>query len=117
MSDVRAETGTPTFIDRYSRGEASPGDIDACIGQWHDTNKRRAEYPPLHEFLGLSHVEYEVRRYDPFALPCILRARRSGRDLVEVMAERYEELRTANRAADATTLFSLGNWLKARSRH
>jgi hypothetical protein len=60
MPDVRAETGTPTLFDRYSRGDASPDHIDACIGQWHDTNKQRAECPPLHEFLGLSHVEYKV---------------------------------------------------------
>jgi hypothetical protein len=63
----------------------------------------------------LSHEEYEVWLYDPFSLPNILLARRSGRSLVDIMADRFEELRAANRPTDATILFSLGNWLKTRS--
>ena len=117
MSEIRADARTPSFFDLYSRGEASPDDIDDHVGRWHDTYNKLPQYPPLHEFLGLSREEYEVWLYDPFALPYILQARRSGGDLVEIMAARYEELRAANRAADGTILFSLGNWLKAHSRH
>jgi hypothetical protein len=116
MSEIRADARTPSFLDLYSRKEASPDDIDDHIGRWHDTYERLSKNPPLHEFLGLSREEYEVLLYDPFALPCILQARRSRSDLVAIMAVRYEALRAANREADGTILLSLGNWLKAHSR-
>jgi hypothetical protein len=117
MSEPRADAGTLSFFDLYSRGEASPDDIEDHIGRWHDAYKGVSRHPPLHEFLGLTRMEYEAWLYDPFALPYILQARRSGRKLVEVMAERYEALRASNREADGTILFSLGNWLKTQSAH
>lgn len=117
MSELQAGATAHSFFDRYSRGEASPDDIEDDIARWHETYKDQASYPPLHEFLGLTHDEYEVWLSDPFALPCILRARLSGNDLIEIMVERYEELRTANRTTDGTIVFSLGNWLKVHSRH
>src|SRR5271166_3437168 len=93
MSEARTDARTPSFFDLYSRGEASPDDIDDYVARWHDTYKDLPNYPPLHEFLGLSREAYEVWLYDPFALPCILQARRPGGDLVGIMTERYEALR------------------------
>ena len=57
MSEVRADTATPSFFDLYSRGEASPDDIQDHVERWHDAYKRLAKHPPLHEFLGLTRVE------------------------------------------------------------
>jgi len=99
------------------------------IGHWHDICKDCDTYPPLHEYLGLSHEEYEVWLYEPFALPSILLARRTGTSLVEIMAERFKELRAAGSPTDGTILFflscfpypvfpiqfPLGNRLKAQS--
>jgi len=117
MSEVRVDATSPSFFDLFSRGDASPDDIEEYVGKWHDEYKGRLEYPPLHEYLGLTRDEYEVWLYDPFSLPCILQARQPGGNLVDIMAERYRQLRAANRREDGTILFSLGNWLKARTGH
>jgi hypothetical protein len=82
----------------------------------HDAQELWAEDLELHEYLGMTHEEYEVWLCDPVSLPAILHARQSGRALVEIMADRYNELRAANRRADATIPFSLDNWLKHVSR-
>lgn len=112
MSEVRVETASPSFFDLYSRGDASEDDLDAYVGRWHAEYAGHPAYPSLHAYLGLTRDEYAVLLCDPLALTCILRARQTGANLVEVMAERYERLRAANRREDVTILFSLGNWLK-----
>ncbi len=112
MSEL--QTRAPSFIDRYRKGEASADDIDDFVDRWHDAREPWAHDLELHEYLGMTHEEYEVWLCDPHALPAILDARRSGRALAAVMTDRYEALRAANRPADATILFSLGNWLKQR---
>ena len=112
MSESHTQARAPSFLDLYSRGEASADDIDDFVDRWHDAGEPWAQDLELHEYLGMTHEEYEVWLCDPLALPAILDARRSGRALAAVMADRYEALRSANRPADATILFSLGNWLK-----
>jgi hypothetical protein len=114
MSELRTEARAPSFFDLYSNGEVSPEDIDDFVDRWHDDREPWARDLGLHEYLGMTHEEYEVWLCDPFGLPSVLQARRSGRTLVDVMTERYEAMRAANRRADATILFSLGNWLKQR---
>ncbi len=115
MSELRAQTRAPSFFDLYSRGEVSPNDVDDFVDRWHDDQEPWARDLGLHEYLGMTHEEYEVWLCDPLALPSILQARQSGRTLVDIMTERFEEMRVANRRTDATILFSLGNWLKQRS--
>ena len=115
MSELKTQARAPSFIDLYSRGEVSADDIDDFVDRWHDAQEPWAQDLELHEYLGMTHEEYEVWLCDPLALPAILDARRSGRALAAVMADRYEALRTASLPADATILFSLGNWLKQRS--
>jgi hypothetical protein len=61
-------------------------------------------------YLGLTAREYEVWRYDPFALPCIRRARQPGEGLVKVMAARYRQPGAVNRREDETIIFSPGSW-------
>ena len=117
MSEVRVQATAVGFFDLYSRGDASPDDIDDYVGRWHEEHKDRLDHPPLHEYLGLTGDEYEVLMYDPFSLPCILQARQPGENLVDIMAERYAQLRIGNRQEDGTILFSLGNWLKRLPRH
>ena len=114
MSELRTQARAPSFLDLYSRGEASADDIDDFVDRWHDAQEPWAKDLELYEYLGMTHEEYKVWLCDPLALPAILDARRSGRALAAVMADRYEALRTANRPTDATILFSLDNWLKQR---
>lgn len=59
----------------------------------------------------MTRTEYEVWLCDPFALPEMLQARRSGRPLSDVMQARYAAMRAANRPQDAAILHALGNWL------
>lgn len=110
------QASAPSFFELYSRGDVSPDDLEDYVGRWHDEYKDRSEYPPLHEYLGVTRAEYEVLLYDPFSLPCILQARLPGENLVDIMAERYAQLRAANRREDGTTIFLLGNWLKRQQR-
>lgn len=115
MSNIRTEARARAFFELYSQGEVSADKIDDFVGRWHDGNEPCAKDLPLHEYLGLSHDEYEAWVYDANALPQILEARQSNRSLAEAMAERFEKMRRANRPEDGTTLFSLGNWLRARA--
>lgn len=117
MSEVRAEAALPSFFDLYSRGDAAADDLDEFVGRWHGQYGDQRDYPPLHEYLGLTHDEYEVLMYDPFSLPCIRQARQQGENLVAIMAERFKQLRAANRREDGTIIFSLGNWLKRQPQH
>jgi hypothetical protein len=114
MSEVRIEARAPSFLDLYNRGEVCPDDIDDFVDRWHDNAEPWARDLELHEYLGMTHEEYQVWLSDPLSLPSILLSRRSGRPLVDVMAERYDMLLAANQPTDATILFSLGNWLKAK---
>ncbi|HEY1931501.1 MAG TPA: hypothetical protein VGG99_05780 [Acetobacteraceae bacterium] len=114
MSEAHLVSEATRFFDLYSRGDVTPDAIEDFVGRWHDDVDPWARDMPLHEYLGLTHEEYEVWLYDPRSLPCILRSRQSGEDLVRIMAERYDELLATNRLEDQTALFSLGNWLKRK---
>jgi hypothetical protein len=117
MSEVRVETEAPSFFDLYTRGAVIADCVHDYIDQWHDRYKDQIHYPPLHEYLGKTRDEYEVWLYDPFSLPFIRQSRQPGENLVDIMAERYEQLRAGNRREDGTIIFSLGNWLKRQPRH
>lgn len=114
MSESRTDARTPSFLDRYQRGQVGPDDIDDFVDRWHDNDEPWARDLELHEYLGMTHEEYQVWLCDPLSLPLILLARRSARPLVDVMAERYDALLAANRPTDATILYALGNWLKQK---
>ena len=114
MSEVRTEA--PSFFERYSRGECSADDTDDFVDRWHDAYKGRTEYPPLHEYLGLTGQEYEILLGDPYSLPRILEARQSSRSLIDIMAEHFVQLRAANRPEDASIIYSLDHWLRTKGR-
>jgi hypothetical protein len=111
MSDIRIEARPASVFDLYSRGDASPDDIDDFVGRWHDGRELWARDMSLEDYLGLRHDEYQVWVYDPEALPSILEARRSKRPLRTVMAERLDELVAAARSRDATIVKGLRTWL------
>ncbi len=111
MSDIRTEARPASFFDLYSRGDASPDDIDDFVGRWHDGLEPWARNMSLEHYLGLRHDEYQVWVYDPEALPGILEARRAKRPLRAVMAERLEELVASARPRDATIVKGLQIWL------
>jgi len=117
MSEVHTETGAPTFLDLYAQGKVVPDDVDDFVSRWHADQEPWAKNLSLHEYLGMTHQEYEVWLYDPFSLPCILAARQSGRALADIMTARYEAMRAAGRPADASILYSLGNWLDQQRQH
>ena len=109
MSETRAGARAPSFFDHYSRGEAASEDIHDFIDRWHDDQEPWARDMPLHEYLGLTHVEYEVWLCDPFALPSILQARRPDGNLVHILAARHAQPCAADRREDGTIIYSLGN--------
>jgi len=111
MSDIRIDARPARFFDLYSRGDASPDDIEDFVGRWHDGLEPWARDMSLEDYLGLRHDEYQVWVYDPEALPSILEARRAKRPLRAVMAERLEELVAAARPRDATIVKGLRIWL------
>jgi hypothetical protein len=117
MSEARVETEAPSFFDLYCRGAVEADSVHDHIDGWHDRYKDQTDYPPLHEYLGMTRDEYEVWLYDPFSLPRIRQSRQTGESLADIMARRYDQLRAANRREDGTIIFSLGNWLKRQQRH
>ena len=114
MSDTSTKAKAPSFFDLYCHGEAAADEIEDYVSRWHRSAEPAAKDLPLHDYLGLSREEYEVLLYDPDALPLILAARASQCSLVGLMAARLQELKSANRPEDGTTIFLLGNWLAAR---
>ena len=113
-SRVNATDRSVSFFDRYGRGEVLADEIDDYVDVWHDAAGSWAQEQPLHEFLGLTEVEYELWVHDPDSLPLILVARREQRPLSDVVAHHVEELRRAAQASDAQEVVILTRWLKSR---
>jgi hypothetical protein len=111
MSDIRTEARPASFFDLYSRGDASPDDIDDFVERWRDDREPWAREISLEDYLGLRQDEYQVWVYDPEALPSILEARRSKRPLRAIMVERLDGLVAAARPRDATIVKGLRTWL------
>ncbi|HUB45413.1 MAG TPA: hypothetical protein VMB73_10550 [Acetobacteraceae bacterium] len=80
MSEVHAETRALSFLDLYDQGKVTPDNVDDFVSRWHADQERWAKDLSLHEYLGMTHDEYEVWLCDPLSLPSILLARRSSRD-------------------------------------
>jgi hypothetical protein len=111
MCSALVEPGPPTFFDLYSQGLALPDEIDDFIDRWHEGAASHARSLPLHEFLGLTHDEYEIWVLDPDVLPHVLVARREARPLLEIMSRCLDELPKAARATDTATIKSFRSWL------
>lgn len=85
-----------SFIELCLCGERVPDEIDDFVDKWHDQSLGI----PLHEFLGMTEAEYSLWAADSRMLPCILEARRSGRDIDELIEE-FHALPTAARTAQS----------------
>lgn len=112
MSEVRTDTKAPRFFELYRNGDIAAEDVDEYVGRWHADAEPWAKDLSLHEYLGMSHDEYEVWLCDPRSLPALVQARRSGRALVDAVADYYAAMLITNRPENASALHSLGSWLK-----
>jgi hypothetical protein len=111
MSDAHTAVRPASFFDLYSHGNVSADDIDDFVGRWHDRQDPWAHGVSLSDYLGLRDDEYRVWVYHPDSLPGILTARRTGRPLSELIADRLESLIAAGRPTDATIIKGLRVWL------
>ena len=107
----------PTFIDLYSVGLVMADEIDDFVDRWHHRQSEPGiPVVPLHEFLGMSTDEYEAWVHDASALPHIVRARRSGMSVDDVMRECLDDMLLAARSADTSKIPHIRAWLEQRKK-
>lgn len=82
-----------SFIELCLRGDRAPEEIDDFVDEWHE----QSPGIPLHKFLGMTEAEYNLWAADSSVLHCVLDARRSGRDVVDLI----EEFRALPKAAQS----------------
>jgi hypothetical protein len=85
-------------------------DIHDFIGAWHDTGSE--ETRELHEYLGMSQIEYELWLYSPRLLPALADARRTGKPHTQIVAEHVAALKSDPATGDGTSAFTLTHWLR-----
>ena len=106
---------THTFIERALRGEifAPDEEIDDAIDTWHEGGTG----VPLNVWLGLTVEEYALFAEQPRHLGTILKARRYGLDLGELVTARDEAtFSLAARGLDTHEQQDLIAWLKRTGR-
>jgi len=108
VSDVHIEP--PTFMTLYDQGLVTTEQADDAVEAWHESGDD--EERSLPEYLGMSETEYYVWCMAPGALPIILRARREGTPLRDLLAVYLAELRLAADPGDRPVLYALGRWLE-----
>ena len=109
MSNAETKSKPPSFFDLFRRNEASPGDIDDFVDRWHARVDEWARSLPLHDYLGLTHDEYEVWVIDDTVLPLILSARLNQEPFASAVADHLRELISRN--ATTSRVGPLKNWL------
>ena len=108
VSDLH--TGLPTFMTLYDQGLVTAEQADDAVEAWHESGDD--EQRSLSEYLGMSETEYYVWCMAPGALPIILRARRDGMPLRDLLAAYLTELRLAADPSDRSVVYALGHWLE-----
>ena len=79
----------PTFMDLYGDGYVMEDEIDDFVDRWHEDSPVVAgRLVSLHEFLGMTHEEYEAWVHDASVLPHIVRARMSRAPLEQILSDR-----------------------------
>jgi hypothetical protein len=111
VSDVRI--GPPTFMMLYDQGLVTTAQADDAVEAWHESGDD--EHRSLPEYLGMSETEYYVWCMAPRALPLILRARREGAPLRELLLAYLAELRSAANPGDRSVIHALSGWLEQSS--
>ncbi|MGD6943438.1 hypothetical protein ACQCT6_15570 [Cytobacillus gottheilii] len=101
-----------TFIELCLDGEALIDEIDDYVDEWHEGDSDRE----LHEYLGLSELEYSlfVEKGDAF-LKQILNSRYMGHEIKDVVSQGQIQTLAA-RAASSEESTSIINWLKKTGR-
>lgn len=99
------------FVDLCLAGRAFPDEIDDYIDRWHDGKTGR----PLHEFLGMTHVEYSLWVERPEYLKLIISSRKRG-ESIENPSALLPQLRMAARADSQQDAEEMIEWLKRTGR-
>ena len=108
MSETRSEP--PTFMTLYDQGLVTAEQADDAVEAWHESGGD--EQRPLVEYLGMTETEYDVWCIAPDALPIILRSRREGLPLRELLLPYLAELRAGADPDDRPVMHALGHWLE-----
>ena len=102
----------PAFIDLCVEGKVPLDDLDDFVDQWHEA----PEGIELHDYLGMTQEEYSLWLRVPDALPCIVKARREGKSLTDVVVNECHDLRLASQSDDKSKFERLQKWLKAKGK-
>ncbi|GAA3145055.1 hypothetical protein [Streptomyces echinatus] len=95
-----------TFVDRVMSGQALLMDIDDYVDEWHDSSD---DLGPLHQFLGLTDVEYSLWVERPESIRFIIAARRTG--VTPQRAQDLSSVALAARAKDDSEAAGVLDWL------
>lgn len=108
MSENNREklNGSETFIELCVQGRASLDEVDDFIERWHDKGGDTS----LHDFLGLSDIEYSLWINDPDVLPYVLLSRKELRPFIQVVDETYY-CRLAKGTENSGKLQLVRDWL------
>jgi hypothetical protein len=96
-----------SFIDRCISGDAFLDEVDDYIDEWHDNSI--SEDTELHEYLGMTLLEYSLWITNPNIIGLIIDARRRGLSLKKMPVEIHA---LAARAASKEEAQRIMSWLK-----
>jgi hypothetical protein len=108
VSDTRNEPAT--FMTLYVQGLVTAEQADDAVEAWHESGDD--EQRSLVEYLGMTETEYYVWCMAPGALPIILRSRREGTPLCELLLPYVADLRARADPDDRSVIHALGHWLE-----
>lgn len=94
-----------TFIEQCITGDALSEEIDEFIEQWHDAPGTQS----LHDYLGMTRVEYSLWVADPDILPYIITGHRDNVPATKILED---TLPLAARSETPSKALALMNWLK-----
>src|SRR5437867_3353404 len=94
-----------SYLDQCVDGDASLGEIDRFVAQWHNDKTITA---PLSEFLGFSWKEYKLWAERPEALIYIVFAHKNNIPLMKALKQKA----AAKGSATCSDASDLMEWLK-----
>lgn len=95
-----------TFIDKCLSGDALLEEVEDYVSQWHNTDIDCE----LHEFLGLSEIEYDLWFANASILPYILEARVKRKSINEYLNS-ANNFQLAARAPSIEEAEKIKKWL------
>lgn len=100
-----------SFIDSCLSGDALLDEIDDWVERWHGNPSKQT----LSHWLGMGKDEYAAWLEEPSAIRLIVAARKSGRDLQDLLTSN-EEMLIAARAEDPMLASRVLEWLRQTNR-